>query len=78
MGLASPEFFDVLQSEKKNSIPLDVASPEIVKRIIESRRAYGKVIDVEVFSNVNTPNDYYRLVSYYNERIRENLKIKVK
>jgi NDP-sugar pyrophosphorylase family protein len=78
MGLASPEFFDILQSEKKNSIPLDVASPEIVKRIIESQRAYGKVIDVEVFSNVNTPDDYYRLVSYYNEKIRENLKIKVK
>jgi NDP-sugar pyrophosphorylase family protein len=70
--LASPELFDILQSEKKNSIPLDVASPEIVKKIIESQRVYGKVIDVEVFSNVNTPKDYFKLVSYIKGSIQQN------
>jgi len=73
--VVSPEFLDILQSEKKNSIPLDISSPEIVKRIVESQKAYGKVIDVEVFSNVNTIDDYYRLVS----KIKENsTKIKIK
>jgi UTP-glucose-1-phosphate uridylyltransferase len=72
--VTSPEFFDILQSEKKNSVPLDISSPEIVKRIIESQRAYGKVIDLEAFSNVNTRNDYYRLVS----KIENFKKIKVK
>ena len=70
--LASPEFFKILQAEKKNSIPLDVASPEIVKKIIESQRVYGKVIDVEVFSNVNTPKDYFKLVSYIKESTQQN------
>jgi len=73
--VVSPEFIDILQSEKKNSIPLDISSPEIVKRIVESQKAYGKVIDVEVFSNVNTIDDYHRLVS----KIKENsTKIKIK
>jgi len=72
MCLASPEFFKILQAEKKNSIPLDVASPEIVKKIIESQRVYGKVIDVEVFSNVNTPKDYFKLVSYIKESTQQN------
>ena len=73
--VVSPEFIDILQSEKKNSIPLDISSPEIVKRIVESQKAYGKVIDVEVFSNVNTIDDYYRLVS----KIKENsTKMKIK
>jgi UTP-glucose-1-phosphate uridylyltransferase len=72
MCLASPEFFDILQAEKKNSIPLDVASPEIVKRIIESQRAYGKVINVEVFSNVNTPKYYFKLVSYIKDSMQQN------
>jgi NDP-sugar pyrophosphorylase family protein len=70
--LASPEFFKILQAEKKNSIPLDVASPEIVKKIIESQRVYGKVIDVEVFSNVNTSKDYFKLVSYIKESTQQN------
>jgi NDP-sugar pyrophosphorylase family protein len=70
--LASPEFFKILQTEKKNSTPLDVASPEIVKKIIESEKAYGKVIDVEVFSNVNTPEDYFKLISYIRDSNKQN------
>jgi NDP-sugar pyrophosphorylase family protein len=70
--LASPEFFKILRTEKKNSTPLDVASPEIVKKIIESEKAYGKVIDVEVFSNVNTPEDYFKLISYIRDSNKQN------
>jgi NDP-sugar pyrophosphorylase family protein len=77
--MCSPEFFDVLLSEKTPALPLELSSPEFTKRIIESERAYGIFIDVEVFSNVNTIDDYYRLVSYYDEKIRENFtKIKIK
>jgi len=73
INIISSEFFDILQSEKKDSTPLDVTSQEIIKKVIESQRAYGKVIDVEVFSNVNTDKDYSKLVSYlanknYNDR----------
>jgi NDP-sugar pyrophosphorylase family protein len=75
--LASPEFFKILESEKKNSIPLDVASPEIVKKIIESEKAYGKVINVEVFSNVNTPEDYFKLISYIRDSNKQNKNNKI-
>jgi len=73
INIISSEFFDILQSEKKDSTPLDVTSQEIIKKVIESQRAYGKVIDIEVFSNVNTDKDYSKLVSYianknYNDR----------
>ena len=77
MCLASPEFFKILQTEKKNSIPLDVASPEIVKKIVESEKAYGKVIDVEVFSNVNTPENYSKLISYIKEFNKQNKNNKI-
>jgi NDP-sugar pyrophosphorylase family protein len=73
--LASPEFIDILQSEKKNSTPLDVASPEVVKRVIESQRVYGKVIDIRFFSNINSPEDYSKLVSYVNNEKNKNNKL---
>jgi len=73
--LASAEFIDILQSEKKNFIPLEVASPEVVKRVIESQRVYGKVIDIRFFSNINSPEDYSKLVSYKNNEKNKNNKL---
>ena len=73
--LASAEFIDILQSEKKNFIPLEVTSPEVVKRVIESQRVYGKVIDIRFFSNINSPEDYSKLVSYVNNEKNKNNKL---
>jgi len=66
--VASSELFNILLQEKINyQIPLDLASSRVDKKIIESQRGYGKIIDVEAFSNVNTPEDYFKLVSYINK-----------
>jgi NDP-sugar pyrophosphorylase family protein len=71
--VASPELFNILLQEKINSkSPLDLASPKVDKRIIELQRGYGKIIDVKTFSNVNTPDDYFKLVSYLNKPTKEN------
>jgi NDP-sugar pyrophosphorylase family protein len=73
ISIISPKFLDILHSEKKEFIPLDVNSKEVDNKVYGSQMAYGKVIDVEVFSNVNTDKDYSKLVSYlanknYNDR----------
>jgi len=67
--MTSPEFFETLLLERPHSIgPLDLSSPQFGKRLIESKKVYGKVINVEIFSNVNLPEDYYKLVSYLNKK----------
>ena len=73
ISIISPKFLDILHSEKKEFIPLDVNSKEVDNKVYGSQMAYGKVIDFEVFSNVNTDKDYSKLVSYlanknYNDR----------
>jgi NDP-sugar pyrophosphorylase family protein len=75
--VSSPEFISVLESIKKDSVSLDVDSPEIDNKIIESQKVYGKVINV-VFSNVNSPTDYFKLVSYIKVLNEKNKKDSIK
>jgi NDP-sugar pyrophosphorylase family protein len=56
----SRELLDILESEKKGLAPLNITSPQIIKRILDSQRAYGKKIDIEFFSNNNSPENYYK------------------
>jgi len=58
----STELLNILESEKKESIPLNVASPSVIKRIIDSQRGYGKIIDIEFFSNNNYLGNYLESV----------------
>jgi len=58
----STELLNILESEKEESIPLNVASPSIIKRIIDSERGYGKIINIELFSNNNFPENYLESV----------------
>jgi hypothetical protein len=67
--MASPTFFESLLLERPYSIgPLDLSSQQFSKRLIESKKVYEKVIDVEIFSNINFSEDYYKLVSYLNKK----------
>jgi hypothetical protein len=71
--MASPEFLEILQSEKKDpSTPLNVDSPQIDKKVFGTQKSYGKFIDIEFFSNVNTSEDYFKLVSYLNKPTKED------
>jgi len=65
--LSSPEFFNILISKRSNLKVLDVASPQILSEIVELQKAYGKIIKVDFFSNINTQKDYFTLVSYIKE-----------
>jgi len=76
--VSSPEFISVLELVKKDLAPLDVDSPEIDNKIVESQRVYGKVIKIKFFSNVNFPIDYFKLISYIKELNEENKKDLIK
>jgi NDP-sugar pyrophosphorylase family protein len=65
--LSSSEFFNILISKRSNLKVLDVASPQILSEIVELQKAYGKIIKIDFFSNINTPKDYFTLVSYIKE-----------
>jgi len=78
--VSSPEFIGVLESIKKDLVSLDLDSPEIDNKIVESQKVYGKVIEIKFFSNVNSQIDYFNLVSYIKELNKKNRKdlIKIK
>jgi len=65
--LSSPEFFNILISKRSNLKVLDVTSPQILSEIVELQKAYGKIIKIDFFSNINTPKDYFTLLSYIKE-----------
>ena len=66
--MSAPEFLEILQSEKKDlNSTLNVDSPEIDKKVFGTQKGYGKVIDIEFFSNVNTSEDYFKLISHLNK-----------
>jgi NDP-sugar pyrophosphorylase family protein len=71
--MSAPEFLEILQSEKKDpSTPLNLDSPQIDEKVFGRRRGYGKFINIKFFSNVNTPEDYFKLVLYLNKSTKEN------
>jgi NDP-sugar pyrophosphorylase family protein len=71
--IAPPEFLDVLQSEKRDSAPLDVASPRIAKRLVEFEKAYGKVLKkIEYFVNLNYSTNLHDLVARIKESYEKN------
>jgi UTP-glucose-1-phosphate uridylyltransferase len=71
--MSAPEFLEILQSEKKDPFtPLNLDSPQIDKKVFGMQKGYGKVINIGFFSNINTPEDYFKLVSYFNKSTKEN------
>jgi len=74
--LSSSDFFNILKSKKSSSKVLDVTFPQILSELVELQKAYGKIINIDFFANVNTPQDYFKLVSYLNTRRIEREKQK--
>jgi NDP-sugar pyrophosphorylase family protein len=76
-----PSIIKRLKEMKETIIPLDIHSKVIRETLIREGKFYGKIIkEIEFFLNVNTPDDYYKLVSLINVKsernnTKENVKI---
>jgi NDP-sugar pyrophosphorylase family protein len=74
LSLNSPKLLELIE---KASID-ELYSQQFLRAILEyNGKIYGKVLNITYFANVNTPNDYFKLISYTKEAI-ENKKDLVK
>jgi len=75
LSLNSPKLLELIE---KASID-ELYSQQFLRAILEyNGKIYGKVLNITYFANVNTPNDYFKLVSYTKEAIEKNKKDLVK
>jgi dTDP-glucose pyrophosphorylase len=77
-----PSIIKMLKEMKENLNPLDIHSKVIRETLIREGKFYGKVIkEIDFFLNVNTPDDYHKLVSLINingekeSNIKKNVRV---